>query len=311
MAGAEGLGLKRTKIGEIIPGELIAEVVESKTSAYAVGERISSFAPMVKYQVFRDDGSDRPDGRAPTKVPRSISSETALGFASALTAYIVANHCHFGTVENGGCFEFFKGCLGLSRAANSSRKTVLVTSAAGGVGVVAGQLYKNKGCRVIGVTSTRAKADRLKEYGFDEVIAYKEEDLDARLQKLVPEGLDLFFDNVGAEQLDAGSKHMKIHGKIVQVGCAAEIDNYATGNISGWKEYHRMAARELQVGGFLLSNHLEKIPRAILALTIMASAGKLKTANTLVSGGWDKFTDCVDRLREGDTFGRLILAFDA
>merc|ERR1712107_225214 len=190
------------------------------------------------------------------------------------------------------------------------QKTVLITSAAGGVGIVAGQLYKNKGCKVIGVTSTRQKADRIKEFGFDAAIAYKDEDFDARLGELAPEGIDIFFDNVGAAQLDIGSKHMKVGGKIVQVGCQAEIDNYATGNLTGWKEYHRMTARELTVGGFLLSNHMSEVPRAFLSLMLMQKRGKLKSVETVQTGRWEQFTECVERLRTGDTFGRLILMFE-
>jgi len=303
--GAEALGLHRTIIGETVPCELVAEVVESKCKGYKVGDRVVCFAPLVQYQVFRGDGKDRPDGRAPPKVFASVSTEDQLNLSTGITAYMVANQHPCGMVDEHGCWGFVKQLLGWT-----PRKTVLVTSAAGGIGIVAGQLYKNKGCRVIGVTSTRAKADRIKEFGYDEAIAYKEEDMDTRLGELAPEGIDVFFDNVGAEQLDAGSKHMKVGGKIVSVGCAAEIDNYATGKISGWKEYHRMVAKELQVGGFFLTNHLHRIPMAVISLIIMQKRGKLKSVNTVVKGSWADFTKCVDRLHSGDTFGRLVLVFD-
>eukprot|EP00929_Paragymnodinium_shiwhaense_P003339 TRINITY_DN103814_c0_g1_i1.p1 TRINITY_DN103814_c0_g1~~TRINITY_DN103814_c0_g1_i1.p1 ORF type:complete len:401 (-),score=69.31 TRINITY_DN103814_c0_g1_i1:266-1408(-) len=302
--GAESIGLHRTKIGELLPCEFVAEVVETKSKKYAVGDRISCFAPLVLYQVFRDDGKDRQDGMAPAKVLASVSTETWLNLSTGITAYLVINKHPCGRVHDsacGGCFSFLRG---------RAPKTVLVTSAAGAIGVLAGQMYKNKGCKVIGVCSTRAKADRLKEYGYDAVIAYKEEDIDKRLGELAPEGIDVFFDNVGAHQLDAGSKHMKVHGRIVQVGCASEIDNYATGNITGWKEYLRLASRELQVGGFLLTNHFHEMPEAVLALAFMLKCGKLKTTSTVVNGKWEDFTACVDRLHSGDTFGRLILQFD-
>ena len=76
---------------------------------------------------------------------------------------------------------------------------------------------------VIGVTSSREKADRLEAFGgYDAVIAYKTEDLDQRLAELAPDGIDVFIDNVGAEQLDAGLRHMKVSGKILSVGVIAE-----------------------------------------------------------------------------------------
>lgn len=305
--GAEAAGLSRTKLGELVACELVAEVVASKSKRYSVGDRVYSFVPLQQYWAFRGDGQDLPGGNAPPKMG-SGSPESALNLGAGLTAYMVVNKHPCGRVDAPCCAGGISGCFSFLRP--KARKTVLVTSAAGGVGIVACQLYKSKGCKVIGVTSSKQKADRLKAFGCDASIAYKEEDFDTRLGELAPEGIDVFFDNVGAEQLDIGSKHMKVGGKIVQVGCQAEIDNYATGNIRGWKEYHRMVAREMLVGGFLLTNHMGKIPEAFLGLMMMTKRGKLKSVETIINGSWGRFTECVDRLRTGDTFGRLILMFD-
>eukprot|EP00931_Biecheleriopsis_adriatica_P066676 TRINITY_DN40974_c0_g1_i1.p1 TRINITY_DN40974_c0_g1~~TRINITY_DN40974_c0_g1_i1.p1 ORF type:complete len:379 (+),score=86.88 TRINITY_DN40974_c0_g1_i1:57-1193(+) len=301
--GAEAIGLTRTKIGEPVPCELVGEVILSRSPKYSVGDRVACFAPLFEYCALRDDGPN-----PPAKLPSFVETEKALVMGAGLTAHIVINHHPCGRVDDPCCSTGISGCLSFLK--RQPQKTVLVTSAAGAVGSMAGQIYKHKGCKVIGVTSTRKKAEQLVGLGFDATIAYKEEDLDKRLTELAPEGLDVFFDNVGAEQLDVGSKHMKVGGRIVQVGCAAEIDNYATGDIRGWKEYHRMAARELQVGGFLLTNHLSKIPGAMLSLMTMMARGKLKTAETIVSGDLDKWAECVDRLHSGDCFGRIVLTLD-
>lgn len=296
-------GLSRTKIGEVVPTEVVAEVVESKSSKYKVGDMVTGFGPLQQYWTFSTDGKDPTSGMTPSKLMSGTPPASALSFSSLLTSHIVVNKHPCGRVDEGcagGCFSFLRP---------KAQKTVLVTSAAGGVGLAAGQLYKNKGCKVIGVTSTKEKAERVKGFGFDHCIAYREEDMDACLGELAPEGIDVFFDNVGAGQLDAGSKHMKLGGKIVQVGCAAEIDNFATGHITGWKEYHRMAGCELQVGGFLLTNHFKEIPAAALSLIIMMKRGKLRTAETIVNGGWEKVMECIDRLRTGDGFGRIVLTF--
>jgi len=306
--GAEAAGLTRTKLGEVVPCELVAEVVDTKSDRYRIGDKVMGFVPLKQYWAFRADGKDQPSGNAPAKVMGSANPESVLNVSAGLTAYMVVNKHPCGRVDEPCCAGGITGCFSFLRP--KPQKTVLITSAAGGVGIVAGQLYKNKGCKVVGVTSTRQKADRLKEFGFDAAIAYKEEDLDARLGEVAPEGIDVFFDNVGAAQLDIGSKHMKLGGKIVQVGCQAEIDNYATGNITGWKEYHRMTAREMLVGGFLLSNHMKEVPGAFLSLLMMQKRGKLKSVETSIQGGWEQFTECIDRLRTGDTFGRLILMFN-
>jgi len=299
--GAEAIGLTRTKIGEAVPCEFVGEVIASRSKKYAVGDRVASFSPLYLYCALKDDAPN-----PPAKLPSFAVTEKALVMGAGLTAHIVINNHPCAVVDQPSCSS---GCF--SFLGKKQQKTVLVTSAAGGVGSIAGQLYKNKGCKVIGVTSTREKADRLLEFGgFDAVIAYKEEDLEKQLGELAPEGFDVFFDNVGGAQLDAGSKHMKVGGRIVQVGCCSEIDNYADGNIRGWKEYHRMAARELLVGGFLLTHHLSKIPGALLSMLLMISRGKLKTAETVVHGGLDKWAECVDRLHTGDCFGRLVLSLE-
>jgi hypothetical protein len=164
---------------------------------------------------------------------------------------------------------------------------------------------------VIGVTSSREKADRLENFGgYDAVIAYKTEDLDARLSELAPAGVDVFIDNVGAEQLDAGTRHMKIGGRILSVGAIGEMDAMVTGTVKGMKEYLRIPARELTLGGFLMYNHFDKILEAVMALSAMLAEGKLRSAETVVHAGLEKWAECVDKVYGSQTFGRMILALN-
>jgi len=305
--GAEAVGLKRTTLGEVVPSEVIAEVVESRSPKFKVGDKVSSFFPLQRYVAWH--GKPEAGSFAPVKLLPGQAPEAALSMGSMLTAQIVVSNHPCGWVEEpwslGGCFGFVFKLL-----RRKAQKTVLVTSAAGSVGITACQLYKNRGCKVIGVTSTKAKADRVKELGIDHVIAYKEEDMDTRLGEVAPEGIDVFFDNVGSLQLDTGSKHMKVGGKIVQVGAASEIPNYATGEITGWKQYIRLASRELQVGGFLLTNHFKEIPVAALKILLAQKRGKLKTMETVVHGGLDKFAECADSTFDGRGFGKSVLVLD-
>jgi len=292
--GADELGLKRTALGSPLPSEYVSEVVESKSPAFAVGDKVWGMGPLFRYRDLAVDGSD---GFPPLKLPAGVRPEHMLSVvtpSAGITAYCAVEHHPCGRVE-----------------APYEKRTVLVTSAAGAVGLVIGQLYQNKGCRVIGVTSSREKADRLESFGgYDAVIAYKSEDLDARLSELAPAGIDVFVDNVGAEQLDAGARHMKIGGKILSVGAIGEMDAMVTGNVRGMKEYLRIPARELTFGGMLMYNHFDKIPGAAMALSAMLAEGKLKSAETVVRGGLEQWAECVDRVYGSQTFGRLILALD-
>lgn len=292
--GADELGLKRTAIGDPLPAETISEVVESRSAEYAVGDSIWGMGALFALRDLAADGSDA-GGMRPLKVPPGVRPEAMLSVvtpSAGITAYCAVEHAPCGRVEP-----------------PYEKRTVLVTSAAGAVGLVLGQLYHNKGCRVIGVTSSRAKADRLEAFGgYDAVIAYKSEDLDARMQALAPAGFDVFVDNVGAEQLDAGARHMKIGGRILSVGAIGEMDAMVSGKIRGWKEYLRVPARELTFGGFLMYNHFDQLLGAFVALSQMLAEGKLKSAETVVHGGFERWAECVDRVYASDTFGRMILA---
>ncbi len=295
--GADELGLHRTALGSPSPCEYIADVVESRSPAYAVGDKVWGMGPLFQYRDVRGDGADQPGRQPPMKAMPGLAPEKLLSVVTAsagITAYCAVEHHVCGRVE-----------------APFEERTVLVTSAAGAVGLVIGQLYKLKGCRVIGVTSSREKADRLEGFaGYDAVIAYKTEDLDARLDELAPKGIDVFIDNVGAEQLDAGARHMKIGGRILSVGAIGEMDAMVSGDVRGFKEYLRVPARELTFGGFLMYNHFRRIPAAAMALVGLLAEGKLKSAETVRHGGFEDWADCVDRLYDSQTFGRMILALD-
>ena len=293
--GAEELGLKRTALGSLVPTEYIAEVIETRNPAYAEGDKVWGMGPLCRYLDLAVDGSE---GLPPLRVLPGVRPESMLSVvtpSAGITAYVAVEHHPCGRVEPP--FE---------------ARTVLVTSAAGAVGLVLGQLYKNKGCRVVGVTSSREKADRLERFGgYDAVIAYKCEDLDARLSELAPDGIDVFVDNVGAEQLDAGARHMKIGGRILSVGAIGELDAMVTGDVRGMKEYLRIPARELTMGGMLMYNHIDKLPEAWASLSAMLASGKLKSAETIVRSGLERWAECVDRVYASQSFGRMILAVDA
>lgn len=306
--GCEELGLTLTELGNPGMCESVGVVVESKSKKYKLGTRIYlPFHPLMEFSAHCDDGSDSKTG-PPIKVHDSLRSEdmmSALSPGAGVTAYCAINYNIAGRVDDAFCAGGLVSCfIGLFK--KRQQKTVLVTSAAGAVGVIAGQLYKSKGCKVIGVTSTREKADRLLDYGFDATIAYKTEDMDARLKELSPEGIDVFMDNVGAEQLDIGTRHMKVCGKIVSIGAMSEVDNFA-GQVKGYKEYLRVPARELTFSGFLMYNHMKRIPGSIMAMVMKVRSGTVKSAETVVDGSFESWAQAVDGLYGGATFGRLIL----
>jgi NADPH-dependent curcumin reductase CurA len=95
---------------------------------------------------------------------------------------------------------------------------------------------------------------------------------------------------------------------MLSVGAIGEMDAMVSGNVKGMKEYLRIPARDLTFGGFLMYNHFDKIPEAVMALSAMLAQGTLKSAETVVHGGLEKWAECVDKVYDSQTFGRLILA---
>ena len=120
-----------------------------------------------------------------------------------------------------GLTSYF-GLLELGRPKEGD--TVLISSAAGPVGATAGQIAKMKGCRVVGIAGSKEKCDYVKGLGFDACFSYRGADLKAAIKEHCPEGVDIYFDNVGAEMLDAAILNMKEHGRIVVSGQVSEYN---------------------------------------------------------------------------------------
>eukprot|EP00392_Amoebophrya_sp_AT5.2_P003546 g3551.t1 len=211
---------------------------------------LSPFLGLQSFRVLHDDGRDMvaafgaPIPPVAFMLPPGIAPADYLAIltpGSGITAWMALNKGPMAEELNQ------KGWAG---------KKALVTSAAGGVGLVLVQLLLLKGCEVTGVTSTVRKAQRLKdETGVHHAVAYKEhQDLDAELSKLGP--FDIFIDNVGGWQLDAGIKQMGERGQIMMMGAISEHANYNMGKVRGIREYLDFPAKELTLRGFMLTNHM-------------------------------------------------------
>ena len=225
---------------------------------------------------------------------------------AGITAFIAAHHNQ--------CGKYPFDLLSLKE----TQPVVLVSSAAGAVGVIIGQLYKIAGALVIGVTSSNEKASKLKsEYGFDFVIAYKDEEggMEGGLKRVGKELnkgrflIDLYVDNVGAGQLDCAFKYMAMKGRILGIGAIAELEGFADRTkFKGIFQYTTIIARELVFGGFLVSAHLDKIPAAAHSLAAMLAKTELKSAETVIPGEFQDWAKLSDRMLKGEnTFGRVIL----
>jgi NADPH-dependent curcumin reductase len=184
-------------------------------------------------------------------------------------------------------------------------ETVLVSTAAGAVGSVVGQLACEAGCRVVGLTGDDGKVARCKaRFGYDAAANYKAGDVAGAIAALAPDGVDVYFDNVGGDILDDAVRAMRTGGRIVQCGTAS-IANWVP-TPTGPRNEREVLMRRLVWGGFVIFDHAADYPVAMAALTELVRNGKL-TYDEDVAMGIDAAPGAIARLYAGDNVGKQLI----
>ncbi|KAL3335228.1 hypothetical protein AABB24_031434 [Solanum stoloniferum] len=162
-------------------------------------------------------------------------------------------------------------------------ETVFVSAASGAVGQLVGQFAKMLGCYVVGSAGSKEKVDRLKSmFGFDEAFNYKEEqDLDAALKRHVPDGIDIYFENVGGKMLDAVLLNMKIHGRIAVCGM---ISQYNLEQTEGVHNLFCLISKRIRMEGFLVFDYYHLYPKYLEMIIPQIKAGKVVYVEDVAEG---------------------------
>ncbi|MFM5880937.1 NADP-dependent oxidoreductase [Aeromonas sanarellii] len=185
-------------------------------------------------------------------------------------------------------------------------ETLLVSAASGAVGTMAVQLAKQAGARVIGSTGSADKVAYLKTLGADAVINYRETpDLDAELARLAPEGIHVYFENVGGAMLDAALNHMALHGRIVLCGL---IEQY-NGQGSGPRNLAQVIRKRILIQGLLVSDHWQHYGEFLAEAIPAFEAGALQAEET-VSTGLASMSQAFIGLFEGRNTGKMLVKLD-
>lgn len=271
------------QLGEVMRASAVGQVVESNNADYAVGDYVSGMLGWQEYAV--SNGEPGMMGRL-SKVPDGIPPYlvlSALG-GTGLTAYF--GMLNVGQVKTGD--------------------VVVVSGAAGATGSVAGQIAKIRGAsKVVGIAGGNEKCRWLtQELGFDAAIDYKAEDVQARLKQECPAGVDLFFDNVGGDVLDATLLNMAQNGKIVLCGGISQYNEEALP--PGPRNYMQLVIRRCSMEGFILIDYLDQAPQAIQALSSWIASGQLKHAED-IQEGLENTPQTFLRLFEGKNIGKQLL----
>ena len=268
------------EIDEIMVGSVIAQVVESNHPNFAVGDIVNAGIGWQEYGVAAGDGLRKID---PTIGP--ISTGAGLLGMPGLTAY-------FGLLEVGKLQE---------------RETVFVSGAAGAVGSVVGQIAKIKGCRVIGSAGTDEKvAYIVDELGFDDAFNYKEvDDYHEKLQELLPDGIDVYFDNVGGAITDAVFLNLRIKGRVVICGQISQynLEKPETGPRFLW----HMITKRARIEGFLVSEFGDRHAEALVEMSEWFQQGKLKYRETIEGGGIESAPAAFISMLKGGNIGKQLV----
>ncbi|CAA0106349.1 Putative NADP-dependent oxidoreductase YfmJ [Halioglobus japonicus] len=266
-------------LGDAVRSSVIGRVVRSNSPDYAPGDVAMTMGGWEQYTTVQAATLNKLDERA--GVPLSLFLGV-LG-PTGLTAY-------FGLLE-----------VGKPKAG----ETVLVSAAAGAVGSVVGQIAKMKGCRVVGMAGTDDKCAWLQdELGFDAVINYKTcGDYEAAIRAACPEGVDVYFDNVGGEILDAT---LLCLNKFARVAVCGWISTYNVPNAPGPTNLWQLVAESVTVQGFTVLDYLERFGEGIGQLAEWVMAGELKYREEVVDG-LDNILPTFLRLFDGSNQGKLVI----
>jgi NADPH-dependent curcumin reductase CurA len=184
-------------------------------------------------------------------------------------------------------------------------ETVVVSAAAGAVGATVGQVAKQLGCRVVGIAGGPDKCRYVvEELGFDACIDYKAGDVPAGLRQHCPQGVDVYFDNVGGDILDAVLARINLRARIVICGAISQYNN--TTPVRGPANYLSLLVNRARMEGMVVFDYAARYPEGVQRLGAWLQAGAIKSREHVVEG-LDHFPDALAMLFEGKNFGKLVL----
>src|SRR6516164_7372973 len=182
---------------------------------------------------------------------------------------------------------------------------VVMSAAAGAVGSVAGQIAKIKRCPVVGIAGGPQKCSFVKEeLGFDAAIDYKSEDVRKAIAQHCPKGVDVYFDNVGGEILEAALANLALRGRVVLCGAISQYNT--TAGIKGPSNYLSLLINRGTMRGMIVFDFAARYGEAAREMAGWIRAGKLKTREDIVQG-FETFPETLQKLYKGENLGKLIL----
>ena len=277
----EGEGyLPPVQIGEVVRCSGIGEIVASRSDRLPVGTIAYGLPGWQEYGVVPDD----PGFTTALPADADLVGMISLYGATGATAY-------FGLLEIGRPEE---------------GETVVVSAAAGATGSIAGQIAKLMGFRVVGIAGSDEKCRMVvDDLGFDACINRRTDDIKARLRELCPDGVDVYFDNVGGPILDIVLGRLAMHGRVVLCGAIAGYNDER--RPPGPSNYVNLISRRGRMEGFIALDYIDRMAESALQLAAWVEEGKM-TYKAHLFEGLDAAPDALNALFTGDNIGKVIVA---
>ena len=270
------------ELNKPISSGMVAEVIESNNDQYTKGDFVSGMLNWSEYQIHNGAELNKVD---PNQAP--LSAYLGVLGMTGLTAY-------FGLLDIGK---------------PKQRETILVSGAAGAVGSIVGQIGKIKGCTVIGIAGSDEKIELLtNEFGYDKGINYKTtKDMNAAIKEAAPNGIDVYFDNVGGEILDAALANINRFGRVIACGAISLYNK--TEQPTGPRVEVTLIKKSVLMQGFTIGNYAQKFGEGISELAKWLNQGKLTHKETIVEG-FDQAPQAFIDLFSGKNQGKMIVKAD-
>ena len=270
------------EVGEVMRAAGVGRVIDSRHPDYDVGDYVYGVFGVQRYAVS--------DGTGVTRIDTTLAPAPV----------------HLGVLGLSGLTAYF-GLLDVGRP--EPGQTVVVSGAAGSVGSIVGQIARIKGCRAIGIAGGPEKCRWLvEELGFDAALDYKAGDLRSQLKASAPDGVDVFFDNVGGEVLDEVLLRLARGARVVISGAISQYN--ATEAPRGPANYLQLLVARASMAGFVIFDYANRYGEGVAQLAKWLRSGELRSREDLVQGDIDQFPDALLRLFSGENTGKLVLSLE-
>ncbi|MEH6559713.1 MAG: NADP-dependent oxidoreductase [Oceanicoccus sp.] len=272
----------RVELGDVMVGGTVSEVVESRNNKFSKGDLVSSYSGWQSYEVSSGQGIMKLDSRI-TKPSYALG---VLGMPG-LTGYV-------------GLMD-----IGEPKAG----ETVVLAASTGAVGSVVGQLAKSKGCRVVGIAGAKEKCEyAVKELGYDACVSHYDDDMAQQLKAECPQGIDVYFENVGGSSWEAVMPLLNNHARIPVCGLIA---NYNATSLPPGPDRMSMLqglilTKSIRMQGFIASDYFDRIPELVQEVGPLLASGKMKYKEHVVDG-LDNAPEAFFGLFRGANFGKLVV----